>query len=117
MITHARLTEVLRYEPATGEVWWLRRLSPSAKFDRPAGRRTARGYVEIRVDGRAYRASRLAWFYVHRRWPSDYVDHVNGCTRDDRLANLREATPTQNVLNTKYKKAALERDRAFARLS
>jgi hypothetical protein len=37
---------------------------------------------------------------VYGRWPAEQIDHVNGVKGDNRIANLREATPTQNVANT-----------------
>lgn len=49
------------------------------------------GYNLIRVDGTLYRSARLAWFYVHGRWPEPQIDHKNRNRSDDRLENLREA--------------------------
>jgi len=55
----------------------------------------------ICIDGRHYRAARLAWLYVHGRSPKHEVDHVNTIKDDDRFDNLREATHRQNGQNTK----------------
>lgn len=44
---------------------------------------------------------RLAWFYVHGRWPTADIDHINGNRDDNRLCNLREATRQQNIQNSK----------------
>lgn len=53
------------------------------------------------VDGRGYYVHRLAWFYVHGRWPQQQIDHINGDPHDNRIANLREATVEQNRRNVR----------------
>jgi hypothetical protein len=50
---------------------------------------------------RRYPAARLAWFYVHARWPAPCIGHINGDPGDNRLANLREATHAQKMQNRK----------------
>ena len=57
------------------------------------------GYRKIKVDGRDYKASRLAWLYMTGAWPISEIDHVNGDRVDDRFCNLREAMPVQNSQN------------------
>jgi hypothetical protein len=41
----------------------------------------------------------LAWLYVYGEWPNDYADHRNGEKLDNRIANLREATASENGQN------------------
>lgn len=57
------------------------------------------GYVRVKVDGHAYLAHRLAWLYVTGAWPSETIDHINGEKSDNKFANLREATHSQNKAN------------------
>ncbi|WP_366938191.1 HNH endonuclease signature motif containing protein [uncultured Brevundimonas sp.] len=96
MLTQERLREVLRYEPETGDFTWLQPTSRRDRVGGSAGTTNEDGYRRITVDGRRYRAHRLAFMYVHGRWPDDMLDHINGCRADNRLANLREATNAQN---------------------
>jgi hypothetical protein len=42
---------------------------------------------------------RLAWFYTTGAWPKDQIDHIDGNKSNNRFANLREATPSQNTQN------------------
>jgi hypothetical protein len=42
---------------------------------------------------------RLAWFGVTGQWPAYQIDHINGDKTDNRWANLRAATPSQNKEN------------------
>lgn len=70
-----------------------------------AGSLHAGGYVQIRVDGKLYMAHVLAWFYSFERWPDHQIDHVNRVKSDNRLINLRQATPSQNLANTGKRRA------------
>lgn len=48
-----------------------------------------------------YLAHRLAWFYVYGVWPDPICDHRNQNRADNRLENLRQATSSQNLINSK----------------
>jgi hypothetical protein len=37
--------------------------------------------------------------YVFGKWPDGYLDHANGDRADNRISNLRSATPSQNNAN------------------
>lgn len=92
-LIQARLAELLDYCPLTGVFTWK-------STGKRAGTITERGYRRIKVDGRSYRAARLAWFYTNGAWPSGEADHRNGVRDDDRVDNLRDVdhgTNTQNV--------------------
>lgn len=102
MITPERLRERLHYDPETGIFRW--RVRPHRRSRRRAGDVAGylqpQGYISIRIDTVGYRAHRLAWLYVYGCWPKPEVDHINRDRSDNRLANLREATRTQNAWNT-----------------
>lgn len=68
------------------------------------GSLTTYGYIQVRVDGKIYRAHNLAWLYTYGEFPRDLIDHKNGIPSDNRLLNLREATPIQNQQNRKTNK-------------
>lgn len=56
------------------------------------------GYLTIAIAGKSYLAHRLAWFYVHGRWPI-LVDHIDRDRHNNRLCNLRECTYRENAWN------------------
>ena len=66
-----------------------------------AGSLSGTGYIHVEVDLHTYMGHRLAWFYVHGEWPREHIDHINGESSDNRIANLREATRFQNHQNRK----------------
>lgn len=98
-LTQDRLKAVLRYEPSSGLFTWTNppRQHPRMR-DYVAGCITT-GYVMIKIDGRKYKAHRLAWLYVHGDWPYGDIDHANGCPLDNRIENLRIATNSENQAN------------------
>jgi len=66
-----------------------------------SGKISSGGYIQIDVMGKKVMAHRLAWFLHHGRWPARLIDHINRDTSDNRLCNLREASPSENQANSK----------------
>jgi hypothetical protein len=57
------------------------------------------GYVAINISGKLHRAHRLAFLYMMGAFPENDVDHINRDRADNRWANLRPATRSENKLN------------------
>lgn len=98
MITHARLLEVLDYNPTTGLFVWRVNTANRDLVGRVAGTTTHNGYVQVWVDNRAYLGHRLAWFYSFGVWPKR-IDHRDQNKKNNRLSNLRDVTQSQNMAN------------------
>lgn len=77
------------YDPETGVI---------ARNGRELGKGKSK-YLRLRVGGKCYLGHRVAWLFVHGRWPADSIDHINCNPRDNRIANLRECSQQLNLCN------------------
>ena len=102
-LTAERLRELLHYDPETGVFTWRVNRGRTAKAGSQAGS-PHDGYVQITVDGREYKAHRLAWLYVHGVWPVGQIDHRFGIRNDNRIGELRDVTPSVNSQNQRIAK-------------
>lgn len=97
-LTVERLRELLRYEPVTGEFFWLAR--PRIRAGKRAGNvRPKDGRRSIRVDCKLYLAARLAWLYMTGKWPAHQVDHFDTNPTNDAWRNLRDLPSAKNAQN------------------
>lgn len=100
------LKTLLRYDPDTGVFTWLQSRGGTARRGSVAGNVQAKGYRYININRHLVGAHRLAWLYVHGKWPESDIDHINRNRDDNRIANLREATRSQNMRNSVRKRTA-----------
>ena len=98
----SRALELLNYDPLTGILTW-RNSRGHLKAGSVAGAKQSNGYIRIQVDRDFHAAHRLIWLMIHGDWPSDDLDHINGQRADNRIANLRMATRSENLANTKVR--------------
>jgi TPR repeat protein len=98
-ISQAEVQSLLHYDPENGRFTWLVNASTRAKAGSVAGCVKRDGYLTLRIKGKAYSCHRLAWFYVHGVWPTK-IDHKDRNPLNNALNNLREATTSQNAMNT-----------------
>ena len=97
------LKKILEYSPETGRFKWKIDRLPIVSGDW-AGTIRKDNYVVIKINGKQYKAHRLAWLYVYGEWPTQEIDHINRIKNDNRICNLREATRNQNVANGSKRK-------------
>jgi len=100
-ITLARLRELLDYNPESGAFRWRKRPNSRTNTGELAGSISRSGHRRIAIDGCRYQAHQLAWLLVHGVWPSGKLDHANGNPDDNRIGNLRPATTSQNMQNSR----------------
>ena len=108
-LTAEHLRSILHYDPETGVFTWRERADRPAWWNtRHAGQRAGglqwgkhTAYVLIRINGRNYKAHRLAWLYMTGEWPSGDIDHEDGDGLHNWFINLRDATRAQNSGNTR----------------
>lgn len=102
MISAHRLRHLLLYNGKTGVFTWkICSKYHSEKVGSVAGtpvKSKAKTYISIGIDGEYYKAHRLAWLYVYGNSPP-MIDHRNGVSTDNRIANLASVTHAQNCQN------------------
>ena len=97
-----RLRKLLSYDsgdrgiPMAGAQGWPSNVGAVAGSIHPP-----KGYREICIDGKFYRANRLAWLYMTGKWPKLEIGYINHKTSDARWANLRAMTPSQRGATTR----------------
>lgn len=120
-LTYDEISKLLKYDPETGRLFWRKR-SPD-QFT--GGRQTAQhncnawngkhagqealtaddghGYRQGAIFDQKYQAHRVIWLLANREWPANKIDHINGIRDDNRLANLRSVTDTENCKNSRIR--------------
>jgi HNH endonuclease len=101
-LTAERLKALLHYDPETGEFRWRVQAGARRKIGEIGGAVDRWGYRVIGICGRLYRGHLLAWLFEKGEWPVGELNHINTIKADNRIANLRLATRTQNNGN-RYK--------------
>ena len=97
-LTHEMVKESLDYNPDTGLFVW-KRPNKVRKAGDIAGSKAAHGYARVKIGQRHYLAHRLAWFWMTGAWPSGDIDHIDHNPSNNRIANLRDVTATENAQN------------------
>lgn len=102
MNEYEELKRMFTYNPNTGD--FVRNYGVKGNRGQKgevAGGLTQQGYMHIRFMGKRHKAHRLAWLYMTGEWPKKDLDHVDGDNSNNRWTNLREATPAQNLANSR----------------
>jgi len=88
------------YCPETGQVTWLVDRRSRKVKGKPVGMKDRDGYLVTKIMYKQVKVHRLAWALYYREDPCAMeIDHVNGVKDDNRIENLRLATPSQNRCN------------------
>jgi hypothetical protein len=108
ILTFARANELLTYNRRSGLLRWrVDRCTGeyasvlNAKAGDVAGTVRADGRIQIKIDGLFFYAHQLAWLLRSGEWPPEgmTIDHKDGNVANNRWANLRLATRSQNMCN------------------
>ena len=98
ILTKEKLLGYLHHRDS-GQFTWKVTRNHKARAGDFAGTLHPNGAIVICVEGRFYKAHRLAWLYHHGELPAMQVDHINRNRQDNRIENLRLVTNSQNSMN------------------
>jgi hypothetical protein len=102
--TLERLNEVFSYRE--GVLYWKAKPSPMAfriKIGDIADNLKTNGYKSVFLDGKAYPSHRV----IYKLFNDDFdgfIDHIDNNPSNNKIENLRIATPEQNQRNAKLRK-------------
>lgn len=96
----AEISSVLDYCSESGKLYWKIPRGRGIKAGDIAGGVYSHGHIVVKYKGRRYQAHRLAWALFYKEDPGSFqIDHINRNGADNRIKNLRLATPAINSLN------------------
>ena len=97
-MTQDELKKLVVYNPDSGFFTANFTRGP-VKVGKILGAETDAGYWRIQLNSQRWYAHRLAWLYMTGKWPAGEIDHIDGSPRNNKWANLREATRSENSHN------------------
>lgn len=91
--------ERFNYYPSTGVLTWRTNVR-SDLVGKAAGTLQGKGYLSVVINNEhRILVHRLIWIHFYGREPKETIDHVNRIKTDNRIANLREASWSQQIMN------------------
>jgi hypothetical protein len=102
-LTHSRLLELLDYDPASGLLRWRVDRFPAKAGDVAGFPGKKLGYLYVGIDHKTYMAHRVIWLWMTGNWPVAEIDHIDRARANNRWANLRQSTRSQNCFHREQK--------------
>lgn len=110
-MSRERLFEVISADFETGVLRWIPRDRSQFKSPQSFGMWTAKfagkevgevirnGYRRFLLDGQRLMNHRVIWCMATGSWPVFVIDHIDGNTCNNAIANLRDVEPVENRRN------------------
>jgi hypothetical protein len=93
------LREVFDYDEETGLLNWSAKSKSSWRENPIRGNLTGQRY-KVKLDKNTWFVHRIIWKMQTGQEPPPILDHADGDVTNNRMGNLRPATPSQNSQNT-----------------
>lgn len=88
MITQEKLNALFRYD--NGFLYWRKNNKIAGWYDN--------GYTRVSIESKQYLLHRIVFMMFHGYMP-EFIDHIDEDRSNNRIANLRAATKSQNNSN------------------
>lgn len=95
------LRQIVTYDEQIGHLVWQHTHGKRVRGCCVGSEGNRRGDLKVCIGGKRYFQHRLIWLYVHGVWPNGFIDHIDGDPKNNRIENLREASCTENLWNTR----------------
>lgn len=98
-LTADRVRELLDYDPESGVFTRKLVVGKTGDVGDVIGFVNKHNRVEISVDGKIYRAHRVAWLHFYGEWPKHSIDHIDCNPENNAISNLRDIPQALNAQN------------------
>lgn len=97
-ITQELVKELFDYKD--GQLYWKKSVSKRCKAGEVAGHIGQRGYWRVGINYKRYTTHRIVFLMFHGYLP-ECIDHIDGNSLNNKIENLREASTSENLRNSK----------------
>lgn len=111
-LTHKKLRLLFDYNQETGRLIWKARSAAdfpdmqriqtwNTRYAGKAAGSISKKHLNVDIFGEPYYVHRVVWAWHYGSWPLGEIDHINGDGFDNRIANLRDVSPSENRRNAR----------------
>ena len=104
------------FEYKDGKLYWKVSTAKKVKVGQEAGKKANKGYIELKCNGKDFKAHRIIWEMFNGKIPEGLqIDHINGVRDDNRIENLQLVTHKQNCQRRNDSKGYVKQKHVKAR--
>ena len=108
MINYQLAKALFNYDPESGELTWRVQTGATHKGKRAGTLQKHKvegytSYIGVSILNEGYKAHRIIWLLQTGEWPTKHIDHIDGNGLNNKWSNLREVTPSQNIINQRVR--------------
>jgi hypothetical protein len=100
ILSQEYLKELFDYKD--GHLYWKVKKCKNVLIGQKAGSYAPKNNIDVMISGQVYKAHRLIFLMLHGYLPK-FIDHIDRNPLNNKIENLRAATGTQNMCNTKLR--------------